>query len=509
MPLKIFGSSFNTVGSSSSNLILKCKGAIKIQWGSKYIDLIKDGKINSDSQFIFKVKEVGTKDGIYVVDDGDTPKIVLSVNGTQVDLNKEGNTYVSFLGGQKTSSEQKYTALQNIGFIYKDLQSIQSDSLQNGIIYVESEQKLYVIQDGQFSEFSALPNPLTNQLVISKSDSQQGALIIKGTGFKNSLLFDSLQIYSEKTNNYIQSNNPLTIGVKGNTLQIDQDKTTFNNQVILPKLQSSTASNTQGFKLYTNNGLSTLEVDKLVVRHSNESVEDPSIYSKYWYREVNIIQSLEEDESKITLTLYYPNKFKVNDSVYTYLSETSALISLKIVKSENYSVVVQLVDTEEEISDWTSLKGQLLFLAGSEGKISILRRDNENIDLIESSSFEDEQSLDSISTRIGNIGELNLNGKEGAITGTGIYSDNGCFLKAQYTSNYDLPNNDSSTKFASTEWTNNLVPKGSIIMFSGDISTIPNIWNICDGTNGTPDLSEKFVKKSEDEYSLIYIMKIN
>lgn len=502
----IFGKSHTVLGKSSSDLILKCRGAVKIQWGSKYIDLIKNGKINADSQFIFKAKEVGTKDGIYVVEDGDTPKIVLSINGTQIDLNKEGNTYVSFLGEQKTSSEQKYTALQNIGFIYKDLQSIQPDSLYNGIIYVESEQKLYVVQDGQFSEFSALPNPLTNQLVISKSDSQRGALIIKGTGFKNSLIFDSLQIYSEKTNNYIQSNNPLTIGVKDNIIQINQDKTTFNNQVILPELQSSTASNTQGFKLYTNNGLSTLEVDKLVVRHSSESTENPSIYSKYWYREVNIIQSFEEGESNITLYLYYPSKFKVNDSVYTYLPETSDLIPLKIVESEGYFVVV---NTEEEISDWEGLKGQLLFLVGSEEKASILRRDNENIDLIVSSSFEDEQSLDSISTRIGNIEELNLNGKEGAITGTGIYSDNGCFLKAQYTSNYDLPNNDSSTKFASTEWTNNLVPKGSIIMFSGNISTIPNIWNICDGTNGTPDLSEKFVKKSENEYFLIYIMKIN
>lgn len=37
------------------------------------------------------------------------------------------------------------------------------------------------------------------------------------------------------------------------------------------------------------------------------------------------------------------------------------------------------------------------------------------------------------------------------------------------------------------------VPSGGIIIWSGAISAIPAGWQICDGTNGTPDLTDRFV----------------
>jgi hypothetical protein len=37
------------------------------------------------------------------------------------------------------------------------------------------------------------------------------------------------------------------------------------------------------------------------------------------------------------------------------------------------------------------------------------------------------------------------------------------------------------------------VPSGGIIMWSGSVATIPSGWFICDGTNGTPDLTGSFV----------------
>lgn len=40
----------------------------------------------------------------------------------------------------------------------------------------------------------------------------------------------------------------------------------------------------------------------------------------------------------------------------------------------------------------------------------------------------------------------------------------------------------------------NLWPEGSIISFSGNIRDIPKGWLLCDGNNGTPDLTETFIK---------------
>jgi len=45
------------------------------------------------------------------------------------------------------------------------------------------------------------------------------------------------------------------------------------------------------------------------------------------------------------------------------------------------------------------------------------------------------------------------------------------------------------------------VPKGAIIMWSGSQATIPTGWGICDGTNGTPDLRDKFVVGAGNTYS--------
>jgi hypothetical protein len=38
-----------------------------------------------------------------------------------------------------------------------------------------------------------------------------------------------------------------------------------------------------------------------------------------------------------------------------------------------------------------------------------------------------------------------------------------------------------------------LVPSGGIIMWSGSIASIPSGWLLCDGTNSTPDLRDRFI----------------
>lgn len=44
--------------------------------------------------------------------------------------------------------------------------------------------------------------------------------------------------------------------------------------------------------------------------------------------------------------------------------------------------------------------------------------------------------------------------------------------------------------------------KGMILLWSGAIVDIPNGWHLCDGTEDTPDLRDKFVVGAGDTYAL-------
>ena len=38
-----------------------------------------------------------------------------------------------------------------------------------------------------------------------------------------------------------------------------------------------------------------------------------------------------------------------------------------------------------------------------------------------------------------------------------------------------------------------MVPRGAIIMWSGSLANVPAGWALCDGSNGTPDLRDRFI----------------
>lgn len=46
------------------------------------------------------------------------------------------------------------------------------------------------------------------------------------------------------------------------------------------------------------------------------------------------------------------------------------------------------------------------------------------------------------------------------------------------------------------------VPVGGIILWSGSTGSIPATWQLCDGTNGTPDLRDRFVVGAGNSYSV-------
>lgn len=530
--LQMFGRSYSQAGSSNSDFVIKTKGQVKIQWGNKFIDLVKDGKINADMKFIFQRDSVGVKDGIYIIGDGDDQQVILSVNGNQINLKGEiGTTYVSFQSEQETTSEQKYTALQNIGFIYKNLSEVTSNSLQNGIIYVEQEQKLYIVQNGALSEFTVeFPNPYTRQFVIQKSDSSTGALLIVGNGIENSLAFDTFYLYSANNGVYLDSNGEIYFRIsEQEKVKITQDTAIFNIDVTSRMFKSPSATESSGFRLYFQDGESTLEVDNLVVRNQKEDSQVSMIYPIYWNYKNNIILSVEEmdnpddpTEMGFGLTLAFENEFEVGQLLYTYvpiLDETTGsyqkiLLPLQVEmlntegnKNTVYtSIREDLIEQEILQSLDTSivfeqLKGQTVFLVQINGKtLTLLRKKDRSIDLVEVQQPEDASNDNTVISRLGDLSPLQKNernnGTEVLIEGFGVYSNNAAFLKARYTSDYNLPISDNSSKFVSTEWIHKLFPRGTILMFGGSASDIPEGWSICDGSNGTPNLIDKFIKSS-------------
>jgi microcystin-dependent protein len=60
----------------------------------------------------------------------------------------------------------------------------------------------------------------------------------------------------------------------------------------------------------------------------------------------------------------------------------------------------------------------------------------------------------------------------------------------------------NNTQIATTAFVQTALPIGSVIMWFGSLGTIPTGWQICDGTNGTPDLRDRFVVGAGTTYAL-------
>lgn len=489
----LFGSSYSNSGSTSSDYLIKTKGKVKIQIGNKFIDLIKDGKINVDSSFIFKQDSVGSKDGIYVTGDGEDTKTTLVVGGEQIELQGElGNTYVSFQAAQETTGDQKYQALTNIGFIQKDKTSTDT-SLQNGIIYIESEKKLYTVINGQLSEYSIeFPNPYTKQFVLAKDTEDEGSLLIQGTGSINGIKFNNLIIYNEDNGGYFNASGRYLFNINdSNILQLSLEGLTCYKPVLSNKITSQSASDTSGFRLYATETESTLEVDNIIVRNGIEANCIP--YPEYYSGNINSIEAIQEDNIdentiKVSLSLRYKNTYKVGDAII--------LFDKQKVTNQNLEETITLTPFEATI---TEVDSQTISFETSESYrgfcefVFLKKGIHVNPNKLE---FIDDAG---VSTVVGDISAYKMKdkGQEESISGNGVYSSNSVFDKAQYSSNYHLDSDDNSSRFASTEWVlQNMVPTGTIVMFSGLASEIPKGWHICDGTEGTPNLIGKFIKAS-------------
>jgi hypothetical protein len=63
-------------------------------------------------------------------------------------------------------------------------------------------------------------------------------------------------------------------------------------------------------------------------------------------------------------------------------------------------------------------------------------------------------------------------------------------------------NPSASLQAATKQYVDNIaLPAGVIVMWSGVAATIPSGWSLCDGSNGTPDLRDRFIVGAGSTYS--------
>ncbi len=359
----MFGKTYNTIGSTDSNFIIKTKGDLKVQWGGKFIDIIKNGKIASSSTNILKTASSSddiSDNGIYLIPTEEGNEVWISIDGTKVNLAGEvGTTYVSFLAEQKeVTTDQKYTALTNAGFYYETLEEAQQAGIKAGIIFVIEENKLYLAKEGQLSEYIALSSNTGND---------------KNTYFDEITIKD-LKIYNDGSNMTISSpilqfkiNERLAISLDTQLrsyLSIAMQTGTF--------IQSNNATSTSGYRLYVKDGKSILEVDSLVWRDMGQvlgetsatRLDDVIVYSLH----SNVIQSAYSDENNVTCTLRYSNSFPSQGKVFV-------IVPLSIQVNVDYEQEDTNIEVTADIGDTVAtqdIKIQVLYVAdGVEGTMQL------------------------------------------------------------------------------------------------------------------------------------------
>lgn len=582
---QLFGKNYQEAGSSSSPLLLRSNGEIKLQWGNNFIDLIKNGKINSEAKdYIFTVdtSDEIKANGIYLVTEDSS--IWINVEGTKTKLNNTDTTYVSFLTEQETTPEQKQQALTNLGLIYENIDALNKANLVTGLAYVVESNKLYLIQNKVVSEYqvaSALP-----------ASGKFEDLTISNLTIKNNTINSNQLILTINNIPYLQINDNILCSVP----------------FLVDKLQSINYNyNKSGFALYQDNGKSILDIDSLNWRNiESELPKNQKTYITYTILgDFNIVTGVTDvsskDESLYKLELKYPNNISLSLSNYILAElETTYNIFLLTTKvqiqddisynqivldkniPETHQLYVKFSDSSTKLYSRNDVKlfdvnlsvdEAYLYNNGIDTKyiVDIDRAQKHNIiplefeirkvdkyniiiklqntllasDLLNSNQLKIYQARvpqfiqgerflalrkwDSVNNKyvyhtiIGTYKESEFGISDDTNDKFGFYSDDvkvtgislsGAKFSGQLPSFTETkPDTIANNQFPTMEIVNekikkavddagdtnisliskNSLPKGSIIMFNS-AENIPDKWQICDGTNGTPNLIDKFIK---------------
>lgn len=577
---QLFGKNYQEAGSSSSPLLLRSNGEIKLQWGNKFIDLIKNGKINSEAKdYIFTVdtSDEIKANGIYLVTEDSS--IWINVEGTKTKLSDTDTTYVSFLTEQETTPEQKQQALTNLGLIYENIDALNKANLVTGLAYVVETNKLYLIQNKVVSEYQ-----VTSTLPTSGKFED---LTISNLTIKNDTINSSQLILTINNIPYLQLNDNVLCSVP----------------FLVDKLQSINYNyNKSGFALYQDNGKSVLDIDSINWRNiESELPKNQKDYIKYTtLGEYNIVTQVSEKgrneetgESSYELTLKYPNtfvegylnadlettyniylltpdlqdgksKYFILDKAFpdggqltinfeeggsqTYSNQETdnyTYPSNKSIKSAYFSIDGYYIDIGTKIRHPVNPE-ELKIVSLSNDSITVIPVHQDlGVDLVKATQFKIYQARvpqfiqgerflalrkwDSVNNKyvyhtiIGTYKESEFGISDDTNDKFGFYSDDvkvtgislsGAKFSGQLPSFTETkPDTIANNQFPTMEIVNekikkavddagdtnisliskNSLPKGSIIMFNS-AENIPDKWQICDGTNGTPNLIDKFIK---------------
>lgn len=287
MGMKLFGRNYNEIGDIDSDFCIKTRGQVKVQYGKKFIDLIKDGKVNVDAEFLFKVKDkdaIKGKDGIYLVGDEDlyvkVGDLIIPIAGSEA-----GDNYVSYSEEQDKEVEERQQAQKNIGIAFDTLQDFIDSGMKSGAAFIIDEGKFYIMKNGEPQEMMAdLPDPYPKPLWIQIGNQKDKpyALFIDGYMSANGSCIiigstdNGMKLYSELNKSFIDCYGELTIKVNsGEVIKVSRELITMNANVDLGTkyslssntVKSKDATTQKGFLMEVDDeGYSHLYIDEIHVR---------------------------------------------------------------------------------------------------------------------------------------------------------------------------------------------------------------------------------------------------
>ena len=274
---KFFGRTYETVGNVSGDLLLKTRGGVKVQIGSSFIDLVKNGKINVNIDII---KEASSKDsiidnGLYLVKD----VLYVKYQDTVLPLNSNtGENQVSYLPQLNITYEQKIQAQKNIGIYYDTLEEAQQN-VSDGYVYVK-EKGLYIIQ-------SSIPMQIINS-------NQFSSLNIGLDQYT-----ESITNYSK--NHYFKINNTKLLNLSENSILCERP-------LYIRELQDINNS----FYITSSGGKSTLKINNIVADTVSASSSNNLDNLQYHYNYNNIITDIIDNSTNIDNSIDQNN---INDSI--------------------------------------------------------------------------------------------------------------------------------------------------------------------------------------------------